>query len=149
MEPYKLEEILYKERLVLPPWWCRVGAYGVDMLLVSLLAWDFNTRWLDVLHVGFILKTHALLRYVLLYVSLHIFYEGLCMGGFGVSIGKIVFHLRVVSLKSLDNPTWIERLKRCAFKEMALLCPFIYLSKDKFQRVFHDRYAKTLVIMTK
>ncbi len=121
----------------------------MDMLLVGLVAWDFNTRWLDALNLGFVLKAHMVLRYVLLYAFLHVLYECLSMGGFGVSIGKIVFHLRVVSLKSLDNPIWTERLKRCALKELALLCPFVYLARDKFQRVFHDHHAKTLVIMTK
>ncbi|WP_104636760.1 RDD family protein [Helicobacter felis] len=144
---YKLEETIYKERLVLAPWWCRVGAYGVDMLLVGLMAWDFNTRWLDALHLGFLLHTHAFLRYILLYTFLHLCYEGICMGCFWASVGKLVFHLRVVSLKSLDRPTFSERLKRFALKELALLCPFFYLSMDKFQRTFHDRGAKTLIIM--
>ncbi|WP_235852889.1 MULTISPECIES: RDD family protein [Helicobacter] len=149
LESYKLEEVLYKERLVLPPWWCRVGAYGVDVLLVGLVAWDFNTHWLDTLGLGFVLHAHGILRYFLLYTLLHLLYEHLGMGGFGVSVGKIVFHLRVVSLKTLDNPPWTQRLKRCALKELALLCPLIYLARDRFQRVFHDRHAQTLVIMTK
>ncbi|BCD69679.1 RDD family protein [Helicobacter suis] len=136
----KLEERLYKERLVIAPFSWRVGAYGVDLVWVSFLSWDLHPY----------LPLHPIfLRFLCAFFGLHILYESLLMGFLGNSIGKLVFHLRILDVSSLDKPPFLARMKRCLYKEALLFFPLAYCFKDKFGRTFHDRHAKTLVIVSK
>lgn len=149
MDEQKIEEVLYKEHLVVAPYLWRVGACLVDMVWVGFLAWDFNMRWLYAIHLGRILESYLVLRFLALCVILHGLYEVVFMGFLGVTIGKLVFHLRVIAFKTLDKPVLTERLKRCFFKEVMFFFPPAYFFKDKFKRAFHDKYARTLVIVSK
>ncbi|WP_104690542.1 RDD family protein [Helicobacter heilmannii] len=136
----KLEEKIYKERLVIAPFWWRVGAYLVDLLFICFLAWDLHNHL--PLHAAF-------LRFLCALVAVHVLYEFLSMLGFSSSVGKLVFHLRVLDFKSLDKPPLLARLKRCALKEILLFFPLGYCFKDKFGRTFHDKHAQTFVIVFK
>ncbi|GLH58108.1 hypothetical protein NHP214376_08970 [Helicobacter ailurogastricus] len=136
----KLEERLYKERLVTAPFLWRVGAYLVDLLFICFLAWDLHPHL--PLHSGF-------LRLLCAFVVAHLVYEFSSMLGFASSVGKLVFHLRVLDFKSLDKPPLLARLKRCVLKELLLFFPLAYYFRDKFGRTFYDKHAQTLIIVSK
>ncbi|BCZ19227.1 hypothetical protein NHP190012_08690 [Helicobacter sp. NHP19-012] len=136
----KLEEKIYKERLVIAPFWWRVGAYLVDLLFICFLAWDLHP---------YVPLHWAFLRFLCAFVAAHVVYESLSMLGFASSLGKLVFHLRVLDFKSLDKPLFAARLKRYLLKELLLFYPLGYFFRDKFGRTFYDRHAQTFIIVSK
>ncbi|PAF41411.1 RDD family protein [Helicobacter sp. 11S02596-1] len=145
----KIEEILFRENLNIPPFSHRVGAFLVDILLVGCLVW--------VLCDYFFLKKATTIEAKIFFIQKFIFfifififlYDFFFLYFLGASLGKIIFKMKIISILSLDKPSLKMALVRCFIKTleiMACFLPFIFTIKDKFLRTFHDKLPKTIVI---
>lgn len=144
----KIEELLYREGLVVAPLFYRLGSFFVDFIFVVLLGFcvcfltsDFNSVEAQIF---FIQKVFfSICCFSLIYEIFFVYF-------YGSSLGKMLFKLRVVSLKTLDTPIFKDALRRSwlkTFEESIGWILFIFVFDNKFFRSLHDRFSKTIVIV--
>ena len=144
----ELENILHREGLELAEIKKRSMAFVIDEMLLSFLLifaiWDSfisATTMEDI-----IIVTNM---FVLEYMSMKIFYQAFFTMQYGASLGKIVMKIRVIEIKTLDNPNVINSLNRAIFRvisEMLFYLGFLWGMMDPLRRTWHDHTAKTLVV---
>ena len=87
--------------------------------------------------------------FVLEYMMMKIIYQAFFVMQYGATIGKIAMKIRVVEIKTLDNPNVISSLNRAIFRvisEMLFYLGFLWGMMDPLRRTWHDFTAKTLVV---
>ena len=87
--------------------------------------------------------------FVLEYMMMKIVYQAFFVMQYGASIGKIAMKIRVIEIKTLDNPNVISSLNRAIFRiisEMLFYLGFLWGMMDPLRRTWHDLTAKTLVV---
>ena len=68
---------------------------------------------------------------------------------YGASLGKLLMKIRVIDIKTLDNPNVLVSLNRAIFRvvsEMFFYLGFLWGMLDKSKQTWHDRTAKTMVV---
>ena len=142
------ENLLHREGLSLASKRKRALSAIIDELLLSFLLivalWDSfsNAQTMEEM----ILVTNA---FVLEYMAMKIIYQAFFTMTYGASIGKIVMRLRVIEIKTLDNPNVLSALNRAIFRvisEMLFYLGFLWGLLDPSRQTWHDKTAKTLVI---
>ena len=143
-----IENLLHREGLSLASKRKRAVSAIIDELLLSFLLivalWDSfsNAQTMEEM----ILVTNA---FVLEYMAMKIIYQAFFTMTYGASIGKIVMRLRVIEIKTLDNPNVLSALNRAIFRvisEMLFYLGFLWGLLDPSRQTWHDKTAKTLVI---
>lgn len=144
----EIENILHREGITIADTKKRAAAFFIDELLLSLVLilalWDSfasasNTE--DIINL-----TNS---FVLEYMVLKIIYQTFFVVQYGASIGKIVMKIRVIDIKTLNNPTVAVALNRSIFRvisEMLFYLGFLWGMMDPARQTWHDKTAKTLVI---
>ena len=87
--------------------------------------------------------------FVLEYMMMKIIYQAFFVMQYGATIGKIAMKIRVIEIKTLDNPNVISSLNRAIFRiisEMLFYLGFLWGMMDPLRRTWHDLTAKTLVV---
>ena len=87
--------------------------------------------------------------FVLEYMVMKIFYQAFFVMQYGATIGKIIMKIRVIEIKTLNNPSVASALNRGIFRvvsEMIFYLGFLWGMLDPSRQAWHDKTAKTLVI---
>ncbi|MDU7692845.1 MAG: RDD family protein [Helicobacter sp.] len=148
MEPSKIQEILFREDLKIASFWKRFGAFLLDDFLLSLVLFlIFYSRFASANDMEAILSTASdLALYV---VILRFIYHAGFTFFYGASIGKMIFGIKIISLKTLDRPDLLDSLVRSFFKELGgnlFYVTYFFAIGDTFMRTLHDRIVKSIVI---
>lgn len=144
----EIENILNREGLQLANHKKRSLAFFIDELLLSFLLivalWDSfaNAQTMEEM----ISVTNM---FVLEYMAMKIIYQAFFTMKYGASIGKIVMKIRVLEIRTLDNPNVLVALNRGIFRvisEMFFYLGFLWGILDPSRQTWHDKTAKTLVV---
>ena len=148
MLPEEIEKILHQENLQLASISKRAMAFFIDELLLSFLLiiamYDKFAAATDVEQL--ITLTNS---FVLEYMMMKIVYQAFFVMQYGATIGKIAMKIRVIELRTLDNPTFAVSLNRAIFRvisEMFFYLGFLWGMMDPFRQSWHDKTARTLVV---
>lgn len=144
----EIENILHREGLTLADTKKRAMAFFIDEMLLSFLlitalydnfASAANIEeWINVTN-----------QFVLEYMLMKIVYQAFFVMQYGASIGKIIMKIKVIEIRTLDNPNVLSSLNRAIFRvisEMFFYFGFLWGMMDPARQTWHDKTAKTLVI---
>lgn len=123
-------------------------AFFIDELLLSFLLiialWDSFAAAKTMEDMIYVTNT-----FVLEYMMMKIVYQAFFTMQYGASIGKIVMHIRVIDINTLDNPNVLVSLNRAIFRvisELMLYMGFLWGLLDPSRQTWHDKIAKTFVV---
>ena len=144
----EIENRLHREGLTLAATKKRAMAFFIDEMLLSFLL--IFALW-DSFAVAETMEEMINLTntFVLEYMMMKIVYQAFFVMQYGASIGKITMKIRVLEIKTLDNPNVISALNRAIFRvisEMLFYLGFLWGMMDPLRRTWHDNTAKTLVV---
>ncbi|MBD3796676.1 MAG: RDD family protein [Campylobacterales bacterium] len=144
----EIENILHREGFTLADTKKRAMAFFIDEMLLSFLlitalydnfASAANIEeWINVTN-----------QFVFEYMLMKILYQAFFVMQYGASIGKIIMKIKVIEIRTLDNPNVLSSLNRAIFRvisEMFLYFGFLWGMMDPARQTWHDKTAKTLVI---
>lgn len=144
-----VEEFLHRHAFTLAPLSRRAVAFVIDELLLSslflALIWQSVSLAKD--FESFLFITNA---YTLEYLGIKIIYQTLFVALYGASLGKIAMKIKVVSLLDAEMPGWGAALNRAIFRilsEIIFYLGFIWAMFDPNNQAWHDRSAKTVVVV--
>ncbi|MFZ2889140.1 RDD family protein [Sulfuricurvum sp.] len=144
----QLESLIQREQISLASIRQRVAAFGIDELLLSVIMlivlWDTIGK-ADTLEAMIAVTNSFLLEYM----AIKILYQTFFVMQYGASLGKIVMKIRIIELSTLSNPTFLSAFNRSVFRvisELLFYLGFIWAILDPYQRSWHDRIGRTLVI---
>jgi uncharacterized RDD family membrane protein YckC len=144
----EIENILHRENLTLADTKKRSMAFVIDEVLLSLLLiLALYDSFASATNMEEIIQVTNL--FALEYMTLKIFYQAFFVMKYGASIGKIVMKIRVIEIKTLDNPNVISALNRAIFRiisEMFFYLGFLWGMLDPAKQSWHDKTARTLVV---
>lgn len=142
------EKLLYREEMTLAPIRKRVIAFFIDEVLLSFLLliglWESFAQAQNTIEI--VNLTNA---FVLEYMAVKIIYQAFFVMQYGASIGKIIMKIRVIEIKTLNNPNVLASLNRAVFRvlsEVLFFLGFLWAMFDPSRQGWHDKTAKTLVI---
>ena len=87
--------------------------------------------------------------FILEYMTMKIFYQAFFVMNYGATLGKIATKIRVIEIKTLQNPSVISSLNRAIFRiisEMLFYLGFVWAMMDPSKQAWHDKTARTLVV---
>lgn len=146
----KIEELLYRENLVIPPLSYRLGSFLVDFIFIVFVSWGFCASFLASDLSGVEAKIFFIQKIFFFTFCFSLLYEICFIYFYGVSLGKILFKLKIISLKTLDTPIFSEVLQRSwlkVFEEFIGWVLFIFTLDNKFFRAPHDKISETIVVI--
>jgi len=144
----EIEDLLHRENLNLASTKKRAMAFFVDEMLLSFLLiialWDSfvnaaSTEEIIVLTNSFVLE----------YMMMKIIYQGFFVMQYGATLGKLMMKIKVIEIKTLDNPNVLVSLNRAIFRvisELVLYLGFLWGILNPSRQAWHDLTAKTLVV---
>jgi len=143
-----IDLLLERESLELASLRSRAAAFGIDELLLSVLLfiilWDSISNSQTVEQVLAVTNT-----FLLEYMLIKIVYQTFFTMQYGATIGKIIMKIRVVEMRTLSNPGLVSAFNRGVFRvvgELLFYLGFVWAFLDPYQRGWHDRTARTLVV---
>jgi len=144
----EIENILHREDLSLADIKKRAVAFMIDEMLLSLLlVIAMSNSFSNAKNIEEII---ALTNSVMLeYLLIKIIYQTFFVMQYGASIGKIAMKIRVIEIRTLQNPSFGCALNRAIFRiisEMMFYLGFLWGVMDPSRQTWHDKTAKTLVI---
>lgn len=143
-----IQNILHREDLTLADIKKRAMAFFIDEMLLSFLLiialWDsfFGTKTVEEM----INLTNS---FVLEFIMMKIVYQAFFVMQYGATIGKLTMKIRVIEIKTLQNPNVLVSLNRAIFRvisEMLFYLGFLWGMMDPARQTWHDKTAKTLVV---
>jgi len=144
----EIENILHREEITLADIKKRSMAFFIDEMLLSFLLiialWD---SFVGAKTIEEIINVTNI--FVLEYMAMKIFYQAFFVMQYGASIGKIFMKIRVIEIKTLQNPSVISALNRGIFRvvsEMLFYLGFLWGMMDPSRQAWHDKTARTLVV---
>ena len=144
----QIETLLNREGLVLADNKKRSMAFFIDEMLLSFLLivalWDSfsNAKTME----DMIAITNM---FVLEYMAMKIIYQAFFTMKYGASLGKLAMKIRVIEIKTSDNPNVLSALNRAIFRvvsEMMFYLGFLWGMINPTHQTWHDKTAKTLVV---
>ncbi|QOP41925.1 RDD family protein [Sulfurimonas marina] len=144
----EIESILHREGLTLADTKKRAMAFFIDEMLLSFLL-------IIALYDNFAAATtieewiNTTNQFVLEFMMMKIVYQAFFVMQYGATIGKLVMKIKVIEIRTLDNPNVLSSLNRAIFRvisEMFLYLGFLWGMMDPARQTWHDKTAKTLVI---
>lgn len=144
----EIENILNREDLTLADNKKRSLAFFIDEMLLSFLLivalWDSFASAKDMEEI-----INLTNMFVLEYMAMKIIYQAFFTMQYGATVGKIIMKLRVIEIRTLDNPNVLSALNRAIFRvisEMFFYLGFLWGLLDPSRQAWHDKTAKTLVV---
>jgi len=143
----ELETRLHHEEMTLALNRKRAVAFFIDEILLSFLLiialWDSfvagSTQEIIILTNSFVLE----------FMMMKIIYQAFFVMQYGATIGKLVMKIRVVEIKTLNNPNVLVALNRAIIRvisEMLLYLGFLWGLLNPSRQTWHDLSSKTLVV---
>lgn len=144
----EIEELLHREDLTLADIKKRSVAFFIDEMLLSLLLifslWDSFENAKNMEEI--ISLTNS---FVLEYMMIKIIYQTFFVMQYGATLGKIAMKIKVIEIRTLENPNIINSLNRAIFRvlsELFFYIGFLWGMMDPARQTWHDKTAKTLVV---
>jgi uncharacterized RDD family membrane protein YckC len=144
----EIEDLLQRENITLASIKKRAMAFFIDEMLLSFILifalWDsfVNAESAEVI----IALTNS---FVLEYMMMKIIYQAFFVMQYGATVGKIMMKIKVIELKTLDNPNVLVSLNRAIFRvisETIFYLGFLWGMLNPSRQAWHDLTAKTLVV---
>ncbi len=143
-----IERLLHREGLELASIQKRAMAFFIDEMLLSFLL--IIALWSSFAEAKNVEEMINLTNvYILEYMAMKIFYQAFFVMQYGASIGKIMMKIRVIEIRTGDNPNVISALNRAIFRiisEMLFYLGFLWGMLDPARQTWHDKTARTLVV---
>lgn len=144
----ELETRLHHEEITLALNKKRAVAFFIDEMLLSFLL--IIALWDSFVQAGstqeIIILTNS---FVLEFMMMKIIYQAFFVMQYGATIGKLVMKIRVIEIKTLNNPNVLVALNRAIIRvisEMLLYLGFLWGIINPSRQTWHDLSAKTLVV---
>ncbi|MEA1982305.1 MAG: RDD family protein [Campylobacterota bacterium] len=144
----EIENGLYRESLTLASVKKRAVAFFIDEMLLSLLLifalWDSFVSAQSTEEI-----INLTNNFVLEYMFLKVVYQAFFLMQYGATLGKLAMKIRVVEIKTFDNPNVLVSLNRAIFRvvsEMIFYLGFLWGILNPSRQAWHDLSAKTLVV---
>ncbi|ADN09827.1 RDD family protein [Sulfurimonas autotrophica] len=144
----EIEKLLNREHLQLASIKKRAVAFFIDEMLLSFLLIiamsDSFSKAQTVEDIIILTNT-----YVMQYIIMKIVYQTFFVMQYGATLGKLAMKIRVIDIRTLDNPNFAISLNRAVFRiisEMIFYLGFLWGMFDPQRQTWHDKTAKTLVI---
>ena len=144
----EIADILHRENITLATTKKRAMAFFVDEMLLSFLL--IFALWDSFVNAGsteeIIILTNS---FVLEYMMMKIIYQGFFVMQYGATLGKLLMKIKVIEIKTLDNPNVLVSLNRAIFRvisELVLYLGFLWGMLNPSRQAWHDLTAKTLVV---
>ena len=144
----ELAQRLYNEGLTLADVKKRAIALFIDEMLLSLILifalWDSFTSAQTTEDV--IILTNS---FVFEYMLMKIVYQAFFVMQYGASLGKMAMKIRVIEIRTLQNPNVLVSINRAIFRvisEMLFYLGFLWGVLSPTKQTWHDLTAKTLVV---
>jgi len=144
----ELEKRLHHEELTLAANNKRAIAFFIDEILLSFILiialWDSFTEASSTEEI--ILLTNS---FVLEFMMMKIIYQSFFVMQYGATLGKLAMKIRVIEIKTLNNPNVLVALNRGIIRvlsEMLLYLGFLWGILNPARQTWHDLSAKTLVV---
>jgi uncharacterized RDD family membrane protein YckC len=143
-----IENTLYRENITLAPIKKRSLAFFIDETLLSFLL--IIALW-DSFKVAVTMEEIIILtnQFILEYMAMKIIYQAFFLMQYGATLGKLAVKIKVIEIKTLNNPNVISSLNRAIFRvisEMLFYLGFLWGMLDKSRQSWHDKTARTLVV---
>lgn len=123
-------------------------AFFIDEMLLSLILlialWDQFSSGLNLEETIILTNT-----FVLEYMLMKIIYQAFFVMHYGASIGKLLMKIKVIEIKTLENPNVLSALNRGIFRvisELIFYLGFLWGMLNPSRQAWHDITAKTLVV---
>lgn len=143
-----IERLLHREGLELASIQKRAVAFFIDEMLLSFLL--IIALWSSFAEAKNVEEMINLTNvYILEYMAMKIFYQAFFVMQYGATIGKIMMKIRVLEIRTGDNPNVISALNRAIFRiisEMLFYLGFLWGMFDPARQTWHDKTARTLVV---
>lgn len=144
----EIEGLLHRENIRLASIKKRAMAFFVDEMLLSFLL--IFALWDSFVNAG---STQEIINltnsFVLEYMMMKIIYQGFFVMQYGATLGKLLMKIKVIEIKTLDNPNVLVSLNRAIFRvisELLLYLGFLWGILNPSKQAWHDLTAKTLVV---
>ena len=144
----ELENLLHREELQLANIRKRSLAFFIDETLLSFLLiialWDSFISAQTMQDIIYVTNT-----FVLEYMTMKIFYQAFFTMQYGASLGKLMMKIRVIEIKTLQNPNVLSSLNRAIFRivsEMFFYLGFLWGMLNPTKQTWHDKTAQTIVV---
>ena len=144
----EIEDILYREEMSLASTSKRATAFLIDELLLSfvlvLALWDSFAAAKDKQEMIELTNT-----FLMEFLAIKIIYQAFFVMQYGASIGKLVMKIRVIEIKTVQNPNVLSALNRAIFRvvsELLFYLGYLWAVFDPARQAWHDKTAKTLVV---
>ncbi len=144
----ELEKRLHHEEITLAHNKKRAVAFLIDEVLLSFLLiaalWDSFVSAASTEEI--IILTNS---FVLEFMLMKIIYQAFFVMQYGATLGKLAMKIRVIEIKTLDNPNVLVALNRAIIRvisEMLLYLGFLWGILNPVRQTWHDLSAKTLVV---
>jgi len=126
----------------------RAVAFFIDEILLSFILiialWDSFAEASSTEEI--ILLTNS---FVLEFMMMKIIYQSFFVMQYGATLGKLAMKIRVIEIKTLNNPNVLVALNRGIIRvisEMLLYLGFLWGILNPVRQTWHDLSAKTLVV---
>jgi len=144
----EIAQLLNREHLTLASIKKRAMAFFIDEMLLSfLLILAMSDSFANAKTVeDIILLTNT---YIMQYILMKIAYQTFFVMQYGATLGKLAMKIKVIDIKTLDNPSFTVSLNRAIFRiisEMIFYLGFVWAVMDPARQAWHDKTARTLVI---
>jgi len=123
-------------------------AFFIDEMLLSFLLiialWDNFTQAKTMEDIIYLTNS-----FVLEYMAMKIIYQAFFVMNYGATLGKMATKIRVIEIRTLQNPSVLSSLNRAIFRvisEMIFYLGFLWGMMNPSRQSWHDLTAKTLVI---
>lgn len=144
----EIENILHREDITLADIKKRSLAFFIDELLLSFLL--VFSLWDSFVNATTVEELISLTNnFVFEYMLIKIIYQTFFVMQYGASLGKLAMKIRVIEIRTLQNPTFASSLNRAIFRiisEMLFYLGFLWGMLDSSRQTWHDKTAKTLVV---
>lgn len=144
----EIQNALHREDITLADTKKRAMAFFIDEMLLSFILifalWDSFVAAQTMEEV-----INLTNMFVLEYMSMKIIYQAFFVMQYGATIGKIVMKIRVIEIKTLQNPNVLVSLNRAIFRivsEMFFYLGFLWGMLNPTRQTWHDKTASTLVV---
>lgn len=144
----EIENILHREDIQLASIPKRAMAFLIDDFLISLIiVFSFPEIATPNLTNEQILELVQSILFEIILIK--IFYQTFFIMQYGATIGKLAMKIRVIEVKTLQNPNVLSSLNRAIFKIISLMAyglGYLWGVFDPARQAWHDKTAKTLVV---
>jgi len=142
------ETLLHREGLTLANNKKRALAFFIDEMLLSLLLifalWDSFSSAQTTEEI-----INLTNNFVFEYMMMKIIYQAFFVMQYGATLGKLALKIKVIEIKTVDNPNVLVSLNRAIFRvisEMLFYFGFLWGMMNPNRQTWHDLTAKTLVV---